>query len=90
LVALSVNVTLAPGTTAPVGSVTIPVMVARVESCAWTAGLVRHSARVKAIAVDMPRRSRNILLPLFFWSSNGEHPPLPGRLRNGKDFEATL
>jgi hypothetical protein len=34
LVASSVIVTAAPGTTAPVASVTVPVIVPRVESCA--------------------------------------------------------
>ena len=44
LVASSVNFTVAPGTTAPEGSVTVPVMVARVES--WAAKGILPAERI--------------------------------------------
>jgi hypothetical protein len=64
-VALSVIVTEAPGTTAPAGSVTVPLIVACVESWAISAGLAKSNAKMKTGAVDTKRRSMNIFLLLL-------------------------
>jgi hypothetical protein len=53
-------VTVAPGTTAPVESVTVPVMVALVESCAWSAGLKLSSAKKNSGAIAVKRRKIDI------------------------------
>jgi hypothetical protein len=57
-----VIVTVAPGTTAPEESVTVPVIVAVVDIWACSAGLVQNTANKKSVAAKTKRRSMDIPL----------------------------
>jgi hypothetical protein len=69
LVNSSVNVTAASATTAPLGSLTVPVMVATVESCARSAAPVmstKNSATPRSVTVEILRRKLAISYFLVF------------------------